>query len=210
MSHDAKIKQALDKLSAIDSDIAHSIAHYGYPQDRSMPQSFESLAKIIIGQQISRQAATSLWHKVTDAYDMTAPIISALPVTALTSCGISGRKSEYLIGLAKAIATKELSLDSLAALSGEEVQKRLISLRGIGAWTADNYRLFALGDMDAWPGNDIALQEAMKRLKRLDKRPNMAEMIALAESWRPYRGAGALFLWHLYGIEVRQAAPVSI
>ena len=102
------------------------------------------------------------------------------------------------------------SSSALASLPGQEVQARLVAIRGIGAWTADNFRLFALADMDAWPANDVALQEAMKRLKSLDKRPTAVEMEDMAEVWRPYRGAGALVLWHLYGIEVRKSSVADI
>ena len=59
--------------------------------------------------------------------------------------------------------------------------------------------------MDAWPANDIALQEGMKLLKSLDERPNGKMLETLGEAWRPYRGAGALMLWHIYGILVRKA-----
>ena len=85
------------------------------------------------------------------------------------------------------------------------MKERLISIRGVGAWTADNYRLFALGDMDAWPANDIALQGGMKIIKSLGDRPNREEMESLGENWRPYRGAGALLLWHVYGVVVKKA-----
>ena len=95
-------------------------------------------------------------------------------------------------------------------MDGQAVQDRLVQIRGIGAWTADNFRLFALGDMNAWPVNDIALQEGMKRLKHLSHRPKAPEMETLGEAWRPYRGAGALVLWHLYGILVRKAAISDI
>ncbi|MBL6775857.1 MAG: DNA-3-methyladenine glycosylase 2 family protein, partial [Candidatus Puniceispirillum sp.] len=104
----------------------------------------------------------------------------------------------------------QLKLASLAAMSGDDVQKRLVEIRGIGAWTADNFRLFALGDMDAWPANDLALQEGMKRLKSLDTRPDGKELEHRGDAWRPYRGAGALMLWHIYGILVRKATVDEI
>ena len=89
-------------------------------------------------------------------------------------------------------------------MNGDDVQKRLTEIRGIGAWTANNFRLFALGDLDAWPANDLALQEGMKRLKNLVERPSAKDLLALGDAWRPFRGAGALMLWHLYGILVRK------
>ena len=210
MQADPAITAALDKLSLQDDDIAQGLAVYGYPPSRSMPQSYESLAKIIIGQQISRAAAASICDKLSKAGWVEADIVASLSVHELQTKGLSLRKSEYLHTLAQEIASGALSLAALRDMSGDAVQARLVALRGIGKWTADNYRLFALGDVDAWPGNDIALQEAMKRLKRLNQRPDIKQMEALATSWAPYRGAGAHFLWHLYAIEVRNAAPSDI
>ncbi len=196
---------ALDQLAAIDADIAAALSRFGPPPDRSLPASFETLARSIIGQQISRAAASAIWTRMRDQDQSSAPIIASKQPDDLMPFGLSRRKAEYLIGIADEIQSGRLDLASLAEMSGEDVQKRLVEIRGIGAWTADNFRLFALGDMDAWPANDIALQEGMKRLKSLDERPNGKMLETLGEAWRPYRGAGALMLWHIYGILVRKA-----
>ena len=196
---------ALDQLAAIDADIAAALSRFGPPPNRSLPASFETLARSIIGQQISRAAASAIWTRMRDQDHSNAPIIASKQPNDLMPFGLSRRKAEYLIGIADEIQSGRLDLASLAEMSGEDVQKRLVEIRGIGAWTADNFRLFALGDMDAWPANDIALQEGMKRLKSLDERPNGKMLETLGEAWRPYRGAGALMLWHIYGILVRQA-----
>jgi DNA-3-methyladenine glycosylase II len=196
---------ALDQLAAIDADIAAALSRFGPPPDRSLPASFETLARSIIGQQISRAAASAIWTRMRDQDHSNAPIIASKQPDDLMPFGLSRRKAEYLIGIADEIQSGRLDLAALAEMSGEDVQKRLVEIRGIGAWTADNFRLFALGDMDAWPANDIALQEGMKRLKSLDERPNGKMLETLGEAWRPYRGAGALMLWHIYGILVRKA-----
>ena len=196
---------ALDQLAAIDSDIASALSRFGPPPDRSLPASFETLARSIIGQQISRAAASAIWTRMLDRDNDNAPIIASKQPDDLMPFGLSRRKAEYLIGIADEIQSGRLDLAVLAKMNGEDVQKRLVEIRGIGAWTADNFRLFALGDMDAWPANDIALQEGMKRLKSLDERPNGKMLETLGEAWRPYRGAGALMLWHVYGILVRKA-----
>ncbi len=196
---------ALDQLAAIDADIAAALSRFGPPPDRSLPASFETLARSIIGQQISRAAASAIWTRMLDQDHSSAPIIAAKQPDDLMPFGLSQRKAEYLIGIADEIQSGRLDLATLAKMSGQDVQKRLVEIRGIGAWTADNFRLFALGDMDAWPANDIALQEGMKRLKSLDERPNGKMLETLGEAWRPYRGAGALMLWHIYGILVRKA-----
>ena len=201
---------ALDKLATIDADIAAALSRFGPPPDRSLPASFETLARSIIGQQISRAAASAIWTRMRDQDQSSAPIIASKQPDDLMPFGLSRRKAEYLIGIADEIQSGRLDLASLAEMSGEDVQKRLVEIRGIGAWTADNFRLFALGDMDAWPANDIALQEGMKRLKSLDERPNGKMLEKLGEAWRPYRGAGALMLWHIYGILVRKATIDAI
>jgi len=195
---------ALDQLAAIDADIAAALSRFGPPPDRSLPASFETLARSIIGQQISRAAASAIWTRMRDQDHSNAPIIAAKQPDDLMPFGLSRRKAEYLIGIADEIQSGRLDLAALAKMSGEDVQKRLVEIRGIGAWTADNFRLFALGDMDAWPANDIALQEGMKRLKSLDERPNGKMLEKLGEAWRPHRGAGAMMLWHIYGILVRK------
>ena len=196
---------ALDQLAVIDADIAAALSRFGPPPDRSLPARFETLARSIIGQRISGAAASAIWTRMRDQDHSNAPIIASKQPNDLMPFGLSRRKAEYLIGIADEIQSGRLDLASLAEMSGQDVQKRLVEIRGIGAWTADNFRLFALGDMDAWPANDIALQEGMKRLKSLDERPNGKMLETLGEAWRPYRGAGALMLWHIYGILVHQA-----
>ena len=201
---------ALKLLSDMDNDIKTAIQNYGYPPDRSAPANFGSLARIIVGQQVSRSAATSIWNRLLDIDIEDSSTISEAKPEDIMMAGLSRRKSEYIIGIANEIVSGSLNLKSLSNLHGEEVKERLISIRGVGAWTADNFRLFALGDMDAWPANDIALQGGMKIIKSLGDRPNREEMELLGENWRPYRGAGALLLWHVYGVVVRKADVSNI
>ena len=201
---------ALDKLAALDPDIADAIKTLGPPADRSLPANFDTLARSIIGQQISRSAAHAIWQRMKVQNIQNPDSIANMPVERVMQAGLSRRKAEYLIGIADEVTSGRLDLEALHQLSGDDVQKRLIEIRGIGAWTADNFRLFALGDMDAWPVNDLALQEGMKRLKGLDERPNGKQMEQLGANWRPYRGAGALMLWHIYGILVRRATIGNI
>jgi len=195
---------ALDRLAAIDPDIAHALTRFGPPPDRSLPASFETLARSILGQQISRAAASSIWARMCKQNCTTASVIVMKTPDDLMPFGLSRRKAEYLIGIADEVESGRLNLPDLKTMSGSDVQKCLMEIRGIGVWTADNFRLFALGDMDAWPANDLALQEGMKRLKNLAERPSGKDLYLLGDAWRPFRGAGALMLWHIYGILVRK------
>ena len=154
---------ALDELSAIDPDIANVITQYGPPPDRSLPASFDTLARAIVGQQISRAAATSIWGRMEDNGISEADVIATKSPDDLAAAGLSRRKAEYIIGIADEIVSKRIDLHALADMDGQAVQDRLVQIRGIGVWTADNFRLFALGDMNAWPVNDIEIGRASCR-----------------------------------------------
>lgn len=201
---------ALRQLATLDKDIAAAIGTYGTPPDRTMPQGFTTLIRIIIGQQISRQAATSVWQKLITANLDNAERIAAAGVAKLKANGLSQQKAEYIHGIASVVTSGALDLHALAGKPGDEIALTLTSLRGVGDWTADNYRLFALLDMDAWPYNDLALQEGMKILKSLDSRPNAKLMQDMATAWQPFRGAGALMLWHIYAQHGKDATPAAI
>ena len=175
-----------------------------------MAQGFTTLIRIIIGQQISRSAATSVWQRLVTAQLDDASRITAAGVMTLKANGLSKQKAEYIYGIADAVTSGALDLAALADMQGDEVARILTALRGVGDWTADNYRLFALLDMNAWPYNDLALQEGMKILKSLNSRPDAKVMQAMAEAWQPYRGAGALMLWHIYAQYRKDAAPAAI
>ena len=190
--------EAVDKLAELDADVKKAVKNYGYPEDRMMPASFQTLIRIIIGQQISRQVADTLWNRLNEQNLLYPSDFTSIKEERLMQVGLSRRKSEYIIGIAKAIIEGKLDLKLLSQQTGKKIKEQLTSFRGIGAWTADNFRLFAMQDFDAWPGGDLALQEAMKILKKLPKRPSNSQMNEIAEKWFPYRGAGALMLWHLY------------
>jgi DNA-3-methyladenine glycosylase II len=93
------------------------------------------------------------------------------------------------------LASGALDLAGLAKMDDKAAQAELVKVRGIGRWTAEIYLLFALGRADIWPAGDGALMIAIQHLKRLRRRPTMAQMDRMAEPWRPYRGTAARLLW---------------
>ena len=207
-SHPALL-EALQQLDQKDQHLAAARAQFGNPPDRFEPACFPSLVRIILGQQISRQVAVALWERMSERGWIHAEDLAKLSYEKLQAVGLSRRKAEYIIDLARAETSGELDLTSLNNQPAEIFCDKLISYRGIGSWTISNYRLFCLADFNAWPGNDLALMEAVKRLKQLESRPSHAEMDKFAESWQPYRGAAALMLWHLYSCLVRDGTPTG-
>ncbi len=116
---------------------------------------------------------------------------------ALRACGLSRQKQGYARSLAELVVTGELPLDALPA-DDEEAIAYLTKVKGIGRWSAEIYLLFAEGRTDIWPAGDLAVQEGVGRLLKLDARPSEKEIRVIAEKWRPHRGAAAIFTWHIY------------
>jgi len=196
-----RLKAALDRLAALDPDIAAALPVVGLPAPRIRDPGFATLLRIVVAQQISTKAAAAIWARLETA---AGPALSAESLLALTDAdfraiGFSARKVEYARDLARAVAEGRLDLDALATYEEAELVTQIAALRGFGRWSAEIYGLFALGQVDIFPADDLALQVAAMRLKRLPARPTAKALRELAEAWRPWRGAAAVFLWHYYG-----------
>ena len=193
-----KILNSFKKLSELDNDLKHIINKYKLPVSRKESNNFETLMRIIIGQQISRKAAESIYQKLKNKKITTYKNFLKTDDNYLKDLGLSFRKITYIKDLAKNINENKINLNEFEYLSSEDVYNSLIKIKGIGKWTINNYQLFVLEDCDAWPGGDLAVQEAIKSLKNLDVRPNENQSNNIAEKWRPFRGSAALLLWHYY------------
>lgn len=193
-----KILNSFKKLSELDEDLKFIINKYDLPDSRKESNTFETLMRIIIGQQISRKAAESIYQKLKEKKITTYKIFLNTDDKYLKNLGLSFRKIIYIKDLAKNIYEKKIKLNEFKKSSSEVVYNSLIKIKGIGKWTINNYQLFVLEDCDAWPGGDLAVQEAIKSLKNLDVRPDENESNNIAEKWRPFRGSAALLLWHYY------------
>ena len=193
-----KILNSFKKLSELDDDLKYIINIYNLPNSRKESNTFETLMRIIIGQQISRKAAESIYQKLKEKKVTTYKNFLNTDDKYLKNLGLSFRKIIYIKDLAKNIYEKKIKLNEFKKSSSEVVYNSLIKINGIGKWTINNYQLFVLEDCDAWPGGDLAVQEAIKSLKNLDVRPDENESNNIADKWRPFRGAAALLLWHYY------------
>ena len=193
-----KILNSFKKLSELDDDLKYIINKYNLPDSRKESNTFETLMRIIIGQQISRKAAESIYQKLKEKKITTHKNFLNTDDKYLKNLGLSFRKIMYIKDLAKNIYENKINLNEFKKSSSEVVYNSLIKIKGIGKWTINNYQLFVLEDCDAWPGGDLAVQEAIKSLKNLDVRPDENESNNIAEKWRPFRGSAALLLWHYY------------
>ncbi|MEZ4837111.1 MAG: hypothetical protein R2873_34800 [Caldilineaceae bacterium] len=117
---------------------------------------------------------------------------------ALRTIGVSRQKTRYGRELAAAIAEDRLDLSALQTLPDDDVRAQLVALPGIGAWTAEIFLLTALHRADAWPTTDLGVIVGMQQVKQLSQRPTRDEIDAIAEAWRPWRGAVTYLLWYSY------------
>lgn len=194
-----RLKTLLQETAARDPDVADGLALVGLPPPRLSPHGFTTLLNIIISQQISKEAAGAIRARVSRLNPSgKAADFANLPDTALREAGLSRPKVAYARGLAEAVATGALDLDAVARLPDAEAVAAIMALKGFGRWSAEIYCMFALGREDLFPGEDIALQEGMRRLKGLDARPDAKTARRLAQAWSPARSAMAVFLWHYY------------
>jgi len=191
---------ALDALAATEPAIAASLTRIGYPEPRIREPGYETLLRTIVGQQVSVAAAASIWRKLEAAVgkDIAPDALLNASDESLRAAGLSRQKASYARSLAEEVSSGRLDLNALPR-DDEEAIIALTQVKGIGRWSAEIYLLFAEGRPDIWPAGDLAVQVALGRLKGLAERPNEKLTRALAEDWRPHRGAAAIFLWHHYG-----------
>ena len=116
----------------------------------------------------------------------------------LRSCYFSRQKIVYARELAKAVQSKQLRLNKIAIAHEDEIRLELKKIKGIGDWTVDVYLMHALQRSDLFPLGDIALVNSLKETKKLHPKTTREDMLAIAESWRPYRTIASMILWHAY------------
>lgn len=195
----AQLAQGIDAVAAKEPAIAAALARTAYPEPRIRATGYRTLLRTIVGQQVSVAAAASMWRKL-EAFlgeDMPAEALLAAEFDALRACGLSRQKQGYARSLCELVVSGELDLDNLPA-DDEEAIAQLVRIKGIGRWSAEIYLLFAEGRPDIWPAGDLAVQVGIGKILGLEERPSEKTTRALAENWRPHRGAIAIFTWHCY------------
>jgi len=195
----ADLEKAVGALVAQDKRLAPVLATAGMPALRRRESGFAGLAAIVVAQQLSTASAGAIWGRLHAAYDpLTPAAIAKARADRLGRLGLSAAKIKTLKNLGRELVATRFDLDALANEDADSAHQKLNALHGIGPWTADVYLLFCLGHADAWPGGDLAIQEGVRLGLGLEARPTAKETTALAEPWRPLRGAAAHLWWAYY------------
>ncbi|MBJ7458599.1 MAG: DNA-3-methyladenine glycosylase 2 family protein [Thermoleophilaceae bacterium] len=160
---------------------------------------YGSLLRSITGQQLSVRAAAKIYQRVLDFFGGEIPtpaqILAADPDALKTAGGLSRAKTNYLRSLAEHVVSGELELKKLDVLPDDEVIAELVAVKGIGVWTAHMFLMFHLNREDVLPTGDLGIRKAMMIEYGLDELPLHAEMVRIAEPWRPHRTLACLYLW---------------
>jgi DNA-3-methyladenine glycosylase II len=197
---------SLDGISAhfANTDLAKIfIEHEGTPLIRSFSL-YGTLLRSIIHQQLNMSFANTLSIRFIEAFGSerdgvlrypSPETVANLDVSKLREMQFSTRKAEYMIGLSQAIAGGTLDLEKLRQMGDDEVTAKLTAFRGVGPWTAQSFLMSGLGRPNLFPIADIGLQNALKILWKLERKPTREEINARFPDWTPYLSYAALYLW---------------
>ena len=188
--------QAIQELAACDKVMQQLIRQFEDATLTSRGCAFTTLARSIVGQQISVKAAESVWQKVIGAIpDMTPHTIAIAEKDLLRACGLSARKITYLQDLSRHFTEGRLNETTWTDRDDEAIIKQLTEVKGIGRWTAEMFLIFHLQRPDVLPLDDIGLQRAISQ-HYFDKQPvNKKTMLELAKPWQPWRSVATWYLW---------------
>lgn len=177
--------------------------HYGTPLVLDFDP-FACLLKCIIHQQLNLSFAHTLTERFVKTFGNeqegvwfypTPGKVASLTVEQLRELQFSGRKAEYVIGIAELVASEKLNFNTMNLMTDKEITTELTKIRGVGPWTAQNFLMFGLGRPNLFPLADIGIQNALKKYYQLDKKPTAEEMEKLKKPWEPYLSYASLYLW---------------
>jgi len=171
----------------------------------SRGDAFSTLARSIVGQQISVKAAQSVWARLRADLGTIAPhTLIARDTVQLRGCGLSGQKAAYLIDLGQRFASGALDPARWRELDDEGVIDELVQVKGIGRWTAEMFLIFYLARPDVFPVADVGLQRAVSLHYNRGKPISKTKMTKIGASWAPWRSVATWYMWRSL-----DAAPVK-
>ncbi|MBF1165867.1 DNA-3-methyladenine glycosylase [Dechloromonas agitata] len=188
--------QAAEALAGRDPQMAELVARYPGVSLVSRGDPFGTLARSIVGQQISVKAADAVWARLVAVLGEVAPgRVAELGLAGLAGCGLSQRKIEYLNDLARHFLNGQLQPVAWSHLDDDAIIAELVAVRGIGRWTAEMFLIFNLMRPDVYPLDDIGLQRAVfLRYFNGEKQPRRV-LAEIGERWRPWRSVATWYLW---------------
>jgi len=196
--------EACKHLAKRDRVMRKLVADHGHARLYSRGDAFTTLARSIVGQQISVKAAQSVWNRLLallghDDVGFRGPIpvadVLRQEPDGLRQVGLSARKVDYLRDLALHFDENRLHVDDWQQMGDETIIDELVAIRGIGRWTAEMFLIFHLMRPNVLPLDDVGLIKGISMSYFSGEPVSRAEARDVAEAWAPYRTVGTWYLW---------------
>jgi DNA-3-methyladenine glycosylase II len=188
---------AAEALAARDRELARIHRVHGTPPMWGRRPGFSTLLRIVLEQQVSLVSARAMFERLrSNITPFTAERFIEFGEPSLRSLGVTRQKAHYCVQVAHAFADGHLNL--IARMNDDDAHAALLSIKGVGPWTANIYLLMALRRPDIWPDGDVALATAVGKLRKMKARPASTQLAQIAETWRPHRSVAARMLWQYY------------
>lgn len=188
--------EAISRLAGADPIMAGLIERYPGMGLSSRGDAFGTLARSIVGQQISVKAADAVWSRFSATVgDVSPAAVLAVGAAGLANSGLSRRKIEYMVDLAGHFAAGRIRPERWACMDDETVIRELVDVRGIGRWTAEMFLIFNLLRPDIYPLDDLGLQRAVFDHYFAGEKQPRRVLAEFGERWRPWRTVATWYLW---------------
>jgi DNA-3-methyladenine glycosylase II len=193
----AHLRAADPTLKAIIDEIG--VDGLGDPRAGRPDDHYGALVRSIVGQQLSTKAARSIYGRLTDRFGGRTPtpqeVLADDPDELKAAAGLSRAKVKYLRSLAEHVIEGSLELERLDDLPDEQVIAELVTVKGLGTWSADMFLMFHLGRPDVLPTGDLGIRRAVMNRYRLRKLPDPKRLEKIAKPWIPHRTLACRYLW---------------
>lgn len=189
-------EDACAHLMEKDRVMKRLIPQFGDAQLSTRGDAFSTLARSIVGQQISVKAAQTVWDRFALLPKKMIPsAVLKLKVDDMRAAGLSARKVEYLIDLALHFSDGRLDVDGWAAKDDETIIKELVAIRGIGRWTAEMFLIFHQMRANVLPLDDIGLLNGISKAYFSGEPVSRSETREVAAAWAPYCTVATWYIW---------------
>lgn len=188
---------ACEQLMRRDRILRKLIPAYGHESITTRPSAFVILARIVIGQQISKARGQALWDQFVQACaaEPTPACLSRFNEADLCAMGLSRRKAQYVLDLADYFSRHGDGVRQWAGMDDNAVIAELCSIRGVGRWSAEMFLIFSLGRPDVLPLDDTALIKAISHHYFSGEPVSRFEAREVAQAWAPWRTVASWYLW---------------
>jgi DNA-3-methyladenine glycosylase II len=206
----ASWRSATAELAARDPRLAAVVDQAGPAALRSRDPDgpFGALLRAIVFQQLAGAAAQAIHGRVRALVkgELTPKKVLKLPEEALRGAGLSNSKFLAVRDLAAKVADGTVELDRISRLGDERIIEELVTVRGIGRWTAEMFLMFELRRLDVWPVDDLGVRHGYGLMHGVE-RPTAKELVPLGDPYRPYRSIAAWYCWQAVHLERGQITP---